>query len=218
MKQIFINLFIILMLNSCKGTNNENKALILKETSSKNTEKKRDSIRPIKIYNILYDSIQNNDSEQLSSFNESLKNLYKDASLIKDAEYINRRLKDYQSKRFAKSLSNDFDNNNFTKTTQINVSFLIKEQQKIPGDIRVEEWYFKDKAAAISCIKSLNSYREREIHFNFISWIWIRQKNKLFFVFTTDFMVDSEPMQTIKLHLLDIIKKEGKEYDIIEMH
>lgn len=217
MKQIFINLFIILTLNGCKGNTNQSKELISDEVSLKSTEKKSDSIRPIKIYNIVHDSNQNNNSEQLSLFIENLDNSYKDESLIKDEEYINRRLKSYQSKRFAKSLMNDFDNENFTKTTQINVSFLTKEQPEIQGGIRVEEWFFKDEATAISCIKSLNSYREREIHFKFISWIWIQQKNKLFFVFTTDFMVDSEPMQTIKLHLLDVIKKGEEDYDIIEM-
>ncbi len=112
---------------------------------------------------------------------------------------------------------NDFYNENFTKTTQKNVSFLTKEQFKVQGNIRVEEWFFKDEATAISCIKSLKSYREREIHFKFISWIWIQQKNKLFFIFTTDFMVDSEPMQTMKLHLLDVIKEGKQDYDIIEM-
>ncbi len=217
MKQIFINLFIILILSGRKGNTNQSKELILDDVYLKSTEKKSDSIRPIKIYNIIHDNNQNNNSEQLSLFIENLGSSYKDESLIKDEEYINRRLKSYQSKRFAKTLMNDFDNENFTKTTQINVTFLTKEQSKIRGNIRVEEWFFEDEEKAVSCIKSLNSYREREIHFKFISWIWVQQKNKLFFVFTTDFMVDSEPMQTIKLHLLGIIKKGEDDYNIIEM-
>ncbi len=126
MKQIFINLFIILTLNGCKGNTNQSKELILDEVYLKSTEKKSDSIRPIKIYNIVHDNNQKNNSEQLSLFIKNLESSYKDQSLIKDEEYINRRLKSYQSKRFAKSLMNDFDNENFTKTTQINVSFLTK--------------------------------------------------------------------------------------------
>ncbi len=217
MKQIFLNLFFILALTACKVDNSQKNQLTLDKDSLKSTAIKNDSIQPIKIFNIVYDSVQEYDSGQLPLLLKNLDFSFKDYSLVKDQEYIDSRLHAYQDRRFAKSLMSDFDNENFTKTSYINVAFLTEKQSKINRNIRVEEWFFNEEATAISCLESLKSYREREIHFKFISWIWVRQKNKLFLIFTTDYMVDSKPMQTVKSHLLATINKVEKEYDILEM-
>nr|MUH41287.1 hypothetical protein [Zobellia laminariae] len=212
MKQIGIILFSVLTFCSCKSANNQNK-LIPEQLTVQN-----DSVAetPIKVFNVQFDSVQTDAVEQLALLNESLSSLYKNADAIADEADVTRRLNNYKAKRFAGTLAQDFDNSDFTKATRLNVSFLTKNEEHPKGNIKVEEWFFKDENSAKSCFQSLQNYREREIHFKFISWIWVQQNNKLFLVFSTDFVVDSEPMQTIKQHLIGMLKKQG-EYNLIEM-
>ncbi|MBU2945432.1 hypothetical protein [Zobellia uliginosa] len=212
MKHILSILFSVLTFCSCKSANNQNK-LIPGQSTVQN-----DSVAetPIKVFNVQFDSIQTDAAEQLALLNESLSGLYKDAAAIEDEAYVTRRLSNYKAKRFAGTLAQDFENNDFTKATQLNVSFLTQNQENPKENIKVEEWFFKDENTANSCFQSLQNYREREIHFKFISWIWVQQDNKLFLIFSTDFVVDSKPMQTIKQHLIGMLKKQG-EYNLIEM-
>ncbi|MDO6819489.1 hypothetical protein [Zobellia sp. 1_MG-2023] len=212
MKQVLITLFSVLSFCSCKSANNQSK-LIPEQSTVQN-----DSVTetPIKVFTVLFDSVQTDAVEQLTQLNERLNRAYKDAGDIKGEEYIERRLNNYKAKRFAGTLAQDFDNRDFTKATRLNVSFLTKNEENPNGNIKVEEWFFKDEDTANSCFQSLQNYREREIHFKFISWIWVQQNNKLFLVFSTDFVVDSNPMQTIKHHLIGMLKKQG-EFNLIEM-
>ncbi|WP_400073777.1 hypothetical protein [Zobellia russellii] len=212
MKQVLITLFSVLSFCSCKSANNQSK-LIPEQSTVQN-----DSVTetPIKVFTVLFDSVQTDAVEQLTQLNERLNRAYKDAGDIKGEEYIERRLNNYKTKRFAGTLAQDFDNSDFTKATQLNVSFLTKNEENPNGNIKVEEWFFKDENTASSCFQSLQNYREREIHFQFISWIWVQQNNKLFLIFSTDFVVDSKPMQTIKQNLIDLVKERGK-YNLIEM-
>ncbi|WP_289039937.1 hypothetical protein [uncultured Zobellia sp.] len=212
MKQVLITLFSVLSFCSCKSANNQSK-LIPEQSTVQN-----DSVTetPIKVFTVLFDSVQTDAVEQLTQLNERLNRAYKDAGDIKGEEYIERRLNNYKAKRFAGTLAQDFDNSDFTKATQLNVSFLTKNEENPNGNIKVEEWFFKDEDTANSCFQSLQNYREREIHFQFISWIWVQQNNKLFLIFSTDFVVDSKPMQTIKQNLIDLVKERGK-YNLIEM-
>ncbi|MBU3024691.1 hypothetical protein [Zobellia galactanivorans] len=214
MKQIISILLVLLIFCSCKESKNQNT-----EQITNRLEQKKDSVSepPIKIIGVVFDSIYKNPSVQLNTINESLNELYKEAKKINNKEYLDRRINDIKLKRFAKSLAKQFDNDDFTRATQINASFLTKKEQKNPGDVRIEEWYFKDENTAKSCFESLIEYEERELYFNFISWIWVQQNNKLFLIFTTEFNVDEEPMQTVKRHLTDVLSKQG-EYGIIEMH
>ncbi len=213
MKQIIIIIFISAALYSCKENSNHKKTQKQESLTFKN-----DSVSKsfIKVFSIVFDSIYTNDSRQLTLLNSSLRGLYKEDSFIHSKENLQRQINDYKSKKFEESLAKDFNNNAFTKATQINVSFLTKEQQDVLGNIRVEEWFFKDEKTAESCFKSLASYGEREIHFKTINWIWVQQKNKIFLISTADYAVDSEPMQSIKQHLINILKQQG-EYNIIEM-
>ncbi|CAM3330368.1 hypothetical protein [Zobellia roscoffensis] len=212
MKQIYITLFSILTFCSCKSANNKNK--LIPEQLAVQSDSVSET--PIKVFNVLFDSVQTDAVEQLTLLNESLSSLYKDAEAVADEEYVTRRLNNYKAKRFAGTLAQDFDNSDFTKATRLNVSFLTKNEENPKGNIKVEEWFFKDENTANSCFQSLQNYRKREIHFKFISWIWVQQKNKLFLIFSTDFVVDSKPMQTIKQHLIGMLKKQG-EYNLIEM-
>ena len=213
MKQIISIFSILLIFCSCK----ENKSQNTKQISELSVQKEDIVLEPpIKIIGVVFDSIHKNPSVQLKTINESLQEFYKEAEKIKNEEYLGRRINDIKLQRFAKSLAKQFDNNDFTRATQINASFLTMKEQQTSGDVRVEEWYFKDENEAKSCFKSLIEYKERELYFKFISWIWIQQNNRLFLIFTTEFNVDAKPMQTVKLHLIDVLKKQGK-YGIIEM-
>ncbi|WP_276166074.1 hypothetical protein [Zobellia alginiliquefaciens] len=212
MKRIYITLFSVLTFCSCKSANNKTKLIPEQLTVQSDSV----SETPIKVFNVLFDSVQTDAVEQLTLLNESLSSLYKDAEAVEDEEYVTRRLNNYKAKRFAGTLAQDFDNSDFTKATRLNVSFLTKKEENPKGSIKVEEWFFKEENTAKSCFQSLQNYREREIHFKFISWIWVQQNNKLFLIFSTDFVVDSEPMQTIKQHLIGMLKKQG-EYNSIEM-
>ena len=212
MKQVLITLFSVLSFCSCKSANNQSK-LIPEQSTVQN-----DSVTqtPIKVFTVLFDSVQTDAVEQLTQLNERLNRAYKDAGDIKGEEYIERRLNNYKAKRFAGTLAQDFENTDFTKATRLNVSFLTKNEENPNGNIKVEEWFFKDENTANSCFQSLQNYKGREIHFKFISWIWVQQNNKLFLIFSTDFVVDSNPMQTIKNHLIGMLKKQG-EFNLIEM-
>ena len=212
MKQVLITLFSVLSFCSCKSANNQSK-LIPEQSTVQN-----DSVTqtPIKVFTVLFDSVQTDAVEQLTQLNERLNRAYKDAGDIKGEEYIERRLNNYKAKRFAGTLAQDFENTDFTKATRLNVSFLTKNEENPNGNIKVEEWFFKDENTANSCFQSLQNYKGREIHFKFISWIWVQQNNKLFLIFSTDFVVDSKPMQTIKQGLIDLVKERGK-YNLIEM-
>ena len=117
---------------------------------------------------------------------------------------------------FKKILARDFKNENFTKAIQTSVSFLAPKREGTSGTIHVEEWHFTDERTAKSCFESLTSYAERTIHFKVINWIWVRQNSKLFLIFAIHFNVDSEPMQTVKRHLIDDLKEQG-EYQVIQM-
>ncbi len=213
MKKVIIVVCILAALYSCKKNN-----------SPKNTKKqesltvKNDSIpkKPIKIYNIVFDSVYTNQTEKLTSLINSLDKSYREYTFINNEQSLKNEIKMYKLKQFQKTLAKDFDNDNFERTTQIDFSFLKKEQKDRFGGIRVEEWYFENEDTAESCFKSLINYEEREIHFKTINWIWVQQKNKMFLISTTDYTVDSEPMQSIKQHLVNILKKQGK-YNLIEM-
>lgn len=169
----------------------------------------------IKVFHIIYDKNHFNTSGQLALLNKSLTTLFNTSKHVKDKENLKERLNSYKRRETAQVLAKDFENNAFTKATQIDVSFL-SYQQKFSGDIKIEEWHFREENEAKSCFNTFNNYWEREIHFKSINWIWLQQKNKLFFISTIDYRTNSKPMQTIKQHLIDILKKQG-EYSIIEM-
>jgi hypothetical protein len=213
MKLTTIILLGFLALWGCNKKNNSDKNSISKKVVLSNDSLPKTSI---KVFRIVYDSTYLSISEKLPKLNKSLTNQFKESKYVKDKEYINEWIQNCKDKDFAKVLAKDFENYDFTKTTQIDVSFLTY-QQKYLGEVKIEEWSFREEYVAISCINAFKNYWEREIHFKSINWIWIQQKNKLFFISTIDYRTSSKPMQTIKQNLINILKKQG-EYNIIEMY
>ncbi|MFV0346609.1 MAG: hypothetical protein ACK5IQ_10245 [Bacteroidales bacterium] len=215
MKKATIILLIFTVVCSCgKRSNSGVHTVTREEISSKVSVPK---VSPIKVFNIVYDSTCIDTSGQLSLLNKNLDGLFRESKYTRSNDYMDGWMKEWKNKSFATLLARDFENDDFRKATQIYGSFLEKEQEEYSRYIRVEEWCFKDDNTAKSCFESFDNYQEREIHFKSIHWIWIELRNKLFFISTMDYMTSSEPMQTVKQHLINKLKEQG-EYRIIEMY
>ena len=121
MKQIFFIFFSLVILGSCK-TNLGNK------TPAKPDQLqvvKTDTVYPpITLFNIVYDSTWLNNTEQLTKLNKSLNHLFHDDRVIKEGWDLKRRLDYVKDKSFPKVLAKDFENDAFTKATNMHVSFL----------------------------------------------------------------------------------------------
>lgn len=213
MKQAIFILLGLTVLWGCK----EDTKQVTKQTTEHLTLKK-DSVpkSPIRVFSIVHDSTYVNDHERLTELNVSLNKSYKEDKHVQDGEYLTETLESYKQKRFAKHLAKEFENDNFTGATQTNVTFLAHEGGERTGNIRVAEWYFKEEATAQSCFENLPSHLEKSIRYKFISWIWVQQKNRLFLISTMNYNVETEPMQTVKQHLIDVLKKYG-DYKLFEM-
>ena len=214
MKRIIIIVLSFTIFWACKENGDQNSKTEPEPTSIKNDS----ALTPqIKVFTIVHDSTSINDTEQLTELINGLDKSYKEDKHIQDEEFITESLDSYKRRKFAKHLAKELENESFTKAIQTNVSFLVAEHDGRSGSIKVEEWIFKEESTAISCFESLPRHLERSIRYKFISWIWVRQKNKLFLVFTMDYNVDSEPMQTTKQYLTNFLKENG-EYEVFEMH
>lgn len=173
-----------------------------------------DTIKPIKIYSILIDSANAKFSKEFLFLSEKLSKPFKDDSKTKNPHDFQLELKYMEENVFAKKLAEDFKNTNFIKVKNILISFLKKDKHT---SISLEEWQFESEKEATSCMNSLKKYESVTIHFKAFNWIWIQQKNKLYLVSSIQDRPFTEPMQTVKQNLIDILKKQG-EYSIIEIY
>ncbi|CAZ94358.1 hypothetical protein [Zobellia galactanivorans] len=213
MKQLIIILLAITLFSACKENTKQKPETHLKQSISKTDSVSRS---PIKVFTIIHDSTSIGGMEQLTKLNKGLDQSFKENKDVLDEQWLKESLDSYERMGFKKVLARDFENNSFVKATQTHVSFLAPEREGTTGTINLEEWHFEDEATAISCFESLTTYREREIYYKVINWIFVRKKNKLFLIFGFHFNVDSEPMRTVKQHLIDDLKGQG-EYEVIEI-
>ena len=214
MKQLTIFILGFTIFWGCKENNSQNGKTPITET-----ELKTDSVfrQPIEVFSIVHDSTFNGDTEQLTELLNGLDKSYEENKDLIEETYFEGYLDSYKRKGFLKMLARDFENDSFVNVTQTSVSFLTCEEGDRLVNLRIIEWNFDKESTAKSCFDSLTTYSNRDIYFKVISWIWIQQKNKLFLVFTTDSMVDSEPMQNAKRHLIDNLKERG-EYRTVEFY
>lgn len=209
MKNISILFLILVSVFSCKKDIGKNK-----------TQAKNEAIVHVdSVNNIVRDSIEifiidlaNTKpelSKELLTLNENLSEFFEDYSKKMSLGTLKEYLRDIKEEEIPKVLSRDLENPNFTKAKSIQVSFLSKKEEGQQGEIIVEEWQFESEKEAVSCINSFKNYKGQPIHYKATNWIWVQQKNKLYFISTIEFRSSAKPMQQIKKELLSILEKNG---------
>ncbi len=194
-----------------------------KNTPTKETSKikepeisKTDTIfkNDIKVFNVSFDSLYVKNTEVINKLNNVISSSFNEHKVVNDEPTLKRRLEGYRSKSFAKILARDFENENFIKAINFNISFLSEKDVEFPRRIVIEEWSFKDAQTAKLCFDSFEDYKEKGIHLVAFNWIWILQKNKLFLISSLYCEPESKPMQLLKSELIKLI---GEKYKSIEM-
>ncbi|MCV6631235.1 MAG: hypothetical protein OIF50_15395 [Flavobacteriaceae bacterium] len=203
MKNIIILVLCIGSVISCKEQPKKN-------TLQTNKISVKDSVEtiveePIQTFSITFSQLEPKVSKEFLEWNAVLSSSFEDDTKNSHAKDVERSIKHLEKNSFMAKLSSDFKNSNFSKAKIMSVSFLKHQYE----NIRLMEWVFDSEKEPISCIKSLNNYKEVTIHFKVFNWIWIQQKNKLYLIAANNYRPSDKPMQEIKNQLISIIKAHG---------
>lgn len=115
-------------------------------------------------------------------------------------------------KIFLEELSKNFENKAFLKVKNLKILSVLslKEKEKFNDlCISIEEWDFEKTKDATLVFNSLKEYREKEIKFNTINWIWLIYKNHLYRISSDNHSVNSVEMMKVKKYLTVLLKKKG---------
>jgi len=194
-------LFFLLILIGCKKERKQEKVNIEKTPASAKTIVD-DTIDSIKVFNVSYTKGElSNKTEKISKITKNLQPDFIEYPFTNDPDQLENTKLGYKSKSFLKTLARDFKNEKFLDAESIHYAYLLPNNKKT-NYISIEEWYFQDSQKAKSCFESLKKYNEAEINFKTINWIWVYQENKIFLIFSTDYIVTDPEMQDIKQELI----------------
>lgn len=206
--------FLFFILIACKKDTKTNKPLV--KINAKEIINSQEV--PIPVYNILFDSITNKtSSEKISAIIKKIQPDFIAYPFGKDSNKLNETKKGYRSKSFLKMLSNSFKNDNFLDVKSNHFSFVVPSHDKEADYISIQEWFFNDSKIAKSCFESLKTYKEREIYFKRINWIWVYQENKIYLVFARNLNVKDPEMQTIKKAIIETVSTFG-DYETLQFY
>jgi len=211
---IKITLLLLFLLVGCKKNINTEKTP--EETNNQQANKVKETVIPV--YTILFDTITpRTSSENILAITKNIQPDFVAYPFGKDSNKLNETKKGYKSKSFLKMLSNSFKNDNFLDVKSNHFSFVVPSHDKEADYISIQEWFFNDSKKAKSSFESLKTYKEREIYFKRINWIWVYQENKIYLVFSRDLNVKDPGMQTIKKAIIDNVSKIG-DYETIQFY
>ncbi|MGG6229979.1 hypothetical protein [Tenacibaculum sp. SDUM215027] len=149
--------------------------------------------------------------EDNSSLNELFKKLKDNFNLCKVTESQKYIYKKYP-KVFLEELSQNFENKAFLKVKNLKILSILSLKEKQEYNdlcISIEEWDFEKTNDASLVFNSLKKYREKEIKFNTINWIWLIYENHLYRISSDNHSVISVEMMKIKKHLTALLKEKG---------
>ncbi|WP_452220834.1 hypothetical protein [Lacinutrix salivirga] len=175
--------------------------------TSENPTKTTDSIT---VYNSNYLATKTViESNNLALITQGLIKEFTDYPFTNDPNQLSDTKEIYDEKLFLESLAEDFKNKDFLEVSSINYAFVLPKENTNSSYISIEEWHFKTPQQAESAFESLKNFKETEIHFKTINWIWVHQKDKLFLIYSTDYKVSNPIMQTIKQQIIDVVAVSG---------
>ena len=181
-----------------------------------NTEVQSIKLDSIKTYTVFYDSNEVTIDNSIKEITSLLSSTYDNYQFTNSSNELEELTNEIQSKSFLNLLADDFKNEKFRLATAVNFSYLVTKGE-VYQYLKLEKIYFKDNNTAISCFESLKSYKNRDIHFNPINWIWTQQENCLYLISSLNHKVTSDQMQTVKQQLIKSITDNAK-YETIQFY
>lgn len=191
-----------------------------------NTEVPAEEIKPKEtITNKIEDTIpvyrasfsQMETTELVSSITNNIQSDFVAYPFNKDGNELEETKTIYRSKGFLKTLASDFKNEDFLAVASINYALVVPKTNTKSDYISIQQWQYTDTEKAKSAFESLKNYKEAEIHFKTINWIWVYQKDTIYLVFARNFMVTDVEMQSIKNAILKTITPLG-DYETIQFY
>lgn len=212
--KINIILLLVFLLVGCKKNINTEKSP--EETNNQQVSKIKETIIPV--HTILFDTITPiTSSANILAITKKIQPDFTAYPFGENSNKLNETKKGYKSKSFLKMLSNSFKNDNFLDVKSNHFSFLVPSHDKEADYISIQEWFFNDSKKAKSCFESLKTYKEREIYFKRINWIWVYQENKIYLVFARNLNVKDPEMQTIKNAIIETVSTFGN-YETLQFY
>lgn len=156
-------------------------------------------------------------TELLSKITNNIQSDFVAYPFNKDGNELEETKTIYQSKGFLKTLASDFKNEDFLAVASINYALVVPKTNTKSDYISIQQWQYTDTEKAKSAFESLKNYKEAEIHFKTINWIWVYQEDTIYLVFARNFMVTDVEMQSIKNAILKTITPLG-DYETIQFY
>ncbi|GFD71528.1 hypothetical protein KUL113_09480 [Tenacibaculum sp. KUL113] len=153
--------------------------------------------------------------EDNSYLNELFKELKDDFNLCEVTESQKKIYKKYP-KVFLEELARSFENTSFLKVKSLKMLSVLSLKEKQEYNdlcISIEEWDFDKISDAYTVFNNLKKYREKEIKFNTINWIWVTYENRIYRVSSDNHSVTDEEMVRVKKSLTSLLKKKGNVED-----
>lgn len=156
-------------------------------------------------------------TELVSSITNNIQSDFVAYPFNKDGNELEETKTIYRSKGFLKTLASDFKNEDFLAVASINYALVVPKTNTKSDYISIQQWQYTDTEKAKSAFESLKNYKEAEIHFKTINWIWVYQEDTIYLVFARNFMVTDVEMQSIKNAILKTITPLG-DYETIQFY
>ncbi|WP_452231745.1 hypothetical protein [Lacinutrix sp. MEBiC02595] len=214
-------IIIFCLLLSCKkeikNDVNDNPNIELNVDTTKPEKSLKNKQDSIPIYSVSYTKDTSQKTlENLSIITKKLQSQYitYPFKFVNELEEIRTN---YDSKSFLKMLARDFKNDDFLDISTRYYSFVVPNNNLESHYIAVEEWQYPTTQKAKSVFESLKTYRDREIKFKTINWIWVHQKEKIYLIFSTAFMVKESAMQNIKTEIIKTASAIG-DYETLQFY
>lgn len=162
----------------------------------------------IPIYEVVFDSSKEISGHILKDVLPTISKSFDAYPYTSSSNELKEKIENLEAKRFLISLAKDFDNKTFESVKAIDFVNVSPNDSKNES-IQIEQWSFENKGIATSCFESLTSFKEREIHFMTVNWIWLQQEDKILLISSANYGVNSKEMQIIKKAIAEEIKKSG---------
>jgi len=205
-------IIVLLLLVSCKKsvkTEVTAEEIIHEETITNNIED------TIPVYKASF--METATTELLSKITNNIQSDFIAYPFNKDRNELEETKTIYQSKGFLKTLASDFKNKDFLEVASINYALVVPKTNTESDYISIQQWQYTDIEKAKSAFESLKNYKETEIHFKTINWIWVYQEDNIYLVFARNFMVTDVEMQSIKNAILKTVTPLG-DYETIQFY
>ncbi|WP_452229062.1 hypothetical protein [Lacinutrix sp. MEBiC02404] len=163
--------YIVLFLLPLIGCKNESRQVEEKNTTLDIVESTK---KAIPVYSISFLAKEAKEStENISSVTKNLLLKYKAYPFDKHPNEFEEFMDIYKSKDFINTLARDFDNKNFLDIETKYYSFITPKDNLVANYITIEQWQYPSVKKAKSVFESLKNYKEKEIYFKTINWIWV---------------------------------------------